>query len=108
MDKTLSGLNLDEIKAWLQGAEKVDEFEYYDFLPGAKWASEAEKAKAQPVREVLDFLNANFTESVDSFVEVQVKAFKSGRHQVIVRKIMATASKREATKIAVLNYNKPI
>ena len=107
MDTTLSGLHIDEITAWLRGVEKIDEFEYYDFMPGSKWASDSENVKGKPVREVLDFLNNNFTESVDSFVEVQMKAFKSGRHQVIVRKIKATASKREITKIAVLSYNKP-
>jgi len=62
--------------------------------------------KGQPVREVLDFLNTHFTESLDSAAEVQKKAFKSGRHQVIVRKITITASTREITKIAVLSYNK--
>jgi hypothetical protein len=106
VDTTHSGLHIDEITAWLQGVEKIDEFEYYDFLPGAKWATESENVKAKPVREVLDFLNSNFTETVDSFVEVQMKAFKSGRHQVIVRKIAAKALKREITKIAVLDYNK--
>lgn len=106
MDTTLSGLHIDEITAWLQGVEKIDEFEYYDFMFGAKWAAESENVKGKPVREVLDFLNNGFMESVDSFVEVQMKAFKSGRHQVIVRKITATASKHEITKIAVLNYSK--
>ena len=107
MDTTLSGLHIDEITAWLRGVEKIDEFEYYDFMPGSKWASDSENVKGKSVREVLDFLNNDFTESLDSFVEVQMKAFKSGRHQVIVRKIKATASKREITKIAVLSYNKP-
>lgn len=106
-DTTLSGLHIDEITAWLQGVEKIDKFEYYDFVPGAKRASESESVKEKPVREVLDFLNTRFTESLDSFVQVQMKAFGSGRHQVIVRKIMTTASKREITKIAVLNFKKP-
>lgn len=107
-DTKLGGLNLDEIKAWLQGVKRVEEFEYYDFLPGARGPSESQKVKWQPVEEVLDFLAAHFTESVDSFVEVQKKEFKSGRHQVIVRKITAIPSKREITKIAVLNYNKSL
>ncbi len=106
MDTTVKGLNQDEIAAWLQGVEKIDDFKYYYFAPGAKKPAESRDVKRQPVREVLDFLNANFIESIDSFVEVQKKAFKSGRQQVIVRKITVTASTREITRIAVLNYNK--
>ncbi len=107
-DVTLSGPNPDEITAWLQGVERVDGFEYYEYAPGVKWPLESEEVKGKPVREVLDFLSTEFTESLDSFVEVQKKVFKSGRHQVIVRKITAISSKRETTKIAVLNYNKSL
>lgn len=105
-DTTIRGFNLDEIAAWLQGLGKIDGFKYYYFAPGAKRPTESLDVKGQPVKEVLDLLNANFTESADSFVEAQKKVFKSGRHQVIVRKITVTASKREITKIAVLNYSK--
>jgi len=46
-------------------------------------------------------------ESVSSFVEVQKKAFRSRRQQVIVREFAVTGSKSEITKIAVLDYSKP-
>lgn len=105
-DTTVRGFNLHEITAWMQGVEKIDDFKYYYFAPGAKKPTESRDVKRQPVGEVLDFLNANFVESVDSFVEVQKKVFKSGRRQVIVRKVTVTASTREIIGIAVLSYSK--
>ena len=59
------------------------------------------------MREVLDFLNVHFMESVNSFVEVQRKAFRSGRYEVIVREMAVAGSASEITKIAVLTYSKP-
>jgi len=103
---TLKGLNLDEIAVWLQGVEKVGEFKYYCFALGANKPTESKSVKGQPVREVLDFLNIHFMESVNSYVEVQKKAFRSGKYQVIVREIAVTGSASEITKIAVLNYRK--
>lgn len=102
----MSGLHIDEIAAWLQGVDEINDFKYYYFMLGAKKPTESRVVKGQPVGEVLDFLKANFIESTDSFVEVQKKAYKSGRHQVIVRKIAVTASTREITRIAVLDYSK--
>jgi len=103
---TLKGLNLDEIAVWLQGVEQVGEFKYYCFALGANKPTESKSVKDQPVREVLDFLNIHFMESVNSYVEVQKKAFRFGKYQVIVREIAVTGSTSEITKIAVLNYRK--
>lgn len=105
-DTTLDGLHLDEIAGWLKGVEKVDEFKYFSFELGAKAPAESTNVKDQTVREVLDFLKTHFTESVSSFVEVQKKAFRSGRQQVIVREMAVAGSTSEITKIAVLNYRK--
>jgi len=102
----MRGLDLDEMAIWLRDVGKIDEFRYYYFALGAKKPTESKKVRGQLVREVLDLLSTHFTETADSFVEVQKKAFKSGRHQVIVRQITVIGSKRETTKIAVLNYSK--
>jgi len=102
----MRGLDLDEVARWLHDVGKIDEFRYYYFALGAKKPTESKKVKGQLVREALDFLSTHLTESASSFVEVQKKVFKSGRHQVIVRQITVAASKREITKIAILNFNK--
>lgn len=104
---TLKGLNPDKITQWLQDIEKIDEFKYYYFAIGAKRPTESKSVKDQTVREVLDFLNIHFTESINSYVEVQKKAFGSRRHQIIVRENAVTGTTSEITRIAVLNYSKP-
>jgi hypothetical protein len=105
-DTTVRGFNVHEATVWMQGVKKIDDFKYYHFAPGANRPTESQHLKDQPVTELLDFLNADFVESVDSFVEVQRKVFMSGREQVIVRKIAVTASARDISKIAVLEYKK--
>jgi hypothetical protein len=105
-DTTKRGLDIDEMAEWLHDVEKIDEFRYYYFELGAKRPYESKKVKGQPVKEALGLISTDFAESINSYVEVQKKDFKSGRHQVIVRQITVTASERETTKIAVLNYSK--
>jgi hypothetical protein len=105
-DTTTSGFNVDEITAWLNNVERIEEFKYYYFAPGARRPTESKNQKNQPVAEIVSFLIDNFIESPDSFVEIQKKTFKSGKHEVIFRAINMAGTKREVTKLAVLNYRK--
>ncbi|HKZ95096.1 MAG TPA: hypothetical protein VJ249_11040 [Candidatus Bathyarchaeia archaeon] len=105
-DTTMRGFNIDEVTRWMDNVETVEKFKYYYYARDAKRPTESKNLTNQPVAEVLSFLSSHFVESPESFVEVQKKAFKSGRHQVIFKAIAATATRREITKIAILEYMK--
>ena len=105
---TTKGFNLSEVTGWMDKVEKIDEFKYYFFAPGARRPTESQNLKNQPVAEVLSFLNDHFVDSADSFIEIQKKVFKSGRHEVIFRSVFLVLDKREITKLAVLHYSKPV
>lgn len=100
-DTTLIGFNDAEIKNWLSNVKEINSLKYYNYLPGSKFPKESKILKNQPVREVLSFLNANFAESLNLFVEIQRKVYKSGRQQIIFRGINLDG---EITKIGVLNF----
>lgn len=106
-DTTARGFNAQEVAGWLDHVEKIDQFKYYLFAPGAKRPTESKNLKNQPVPQVLSFLTEHFVDSVDSYVEIQKKVFKSGRHEVIFRSAFVVLDKQEITKLAVLNYSKP-
>lgn len=104
-DRTTIGYNAEEVKEWLRSVEKVDSFKYYYYPPGAKFYTDSKDLKDQPTEEILSFLNSHFSESPNLFTEIQHKVFRSGRHEIIFRGINPNG---EITKIAVLNFTKPV
>ena len=102
-DETTRGFDLDQIRSWLVGIQEIDRLKYFYYAPGSKYPTGSKNLKTQPVTDVLSFLTSHFTESPNSFVEIQRKAFISGRQEIISREI---TSKGEITKIAVLDVKK--
>jgi len=102
-DRNIRGYNAEEIKNWLSNAKQIDSFKYYYYPPGRKFPTESKDLKNQPPEEVLSFLDSHFTESLEFFVELQQKVYKSGKQEVVLR---ATNKNGEITKIAVINFRK--
>lgn len=78
-DETTRGFNPDQIRSWLSGIHEIGRLKYYYYAPGSKYPTESKNLKTQPVTDVLSFLTIHFIESPNSFVEIQRKAFRSGR-----------------------------
>jgi len=103
-DETLRGYDAEKIESWLSNVNEIDNFKYYYYPPGARFPADSKNLKNQPAREALSFLNSHFSESLNFFVEIQHKVFRSGRHEIILRGINLNG---EITKIAVLNFQSP-
>jgi len=103
-DKITRGYEPEEVKSLLGGIKEVDKFEYYHFLPDRKFPRESKRLTNHPIEEVLSFLDGNFSESPDFFVEIHEKLYKSGRREIIFRRISTTG---EITKLAVVSLRKP-
>ena len=100
-DKTVKGYEAEEIKKWLSDVKEIDSLKYYFYLSGSKFPSEAKTLKNQPAEEVLSFLNSRFHESLELFVEIQRKGFKSGRWEIIFR---GRNPKGEIVRLCVLKF----
>lgn len=104
-DRTTVGYNAEKIKSWLSNIKEIDNFRYYYYPPGSKFPAQSKDLKNQPPRDVLSFLEAHFSESSNLFTEIQHKVYRSGKQEIILRGINLNG---EITKIAVLNFRKPI
>jgi len=103
-DKITRGYKPEEVKSLLGDIKEVDKFEYYYFLPSSKFPRESKRLTNQPIEEVLSFLDGNFSESPDFFVEIHQKLYKSGKREIIFRQI---STKGEITRLAVVALRKP-
>jgi len=100
-DRTVKGYEAEEIKKWLSDVKEISTLKYYYYPPSSKFPSESKNLKNQPAEEVLSFLNSHFSESLELFVEIQRKGFKSGRWEIIFR---GRNPKGEIIKLCVLNF----
>ena len=103
-DKTIEGYRPNEIQQLLNGIKNVETFQYYYYMPGFKYPTEAEKTKNQPTEEILSFLNQHFTESLSLHTEIQHKTYKSGRCQIILK---GRDPKNEITRLCVVEVKRP-
>jgi len=102
-DRTTKGYEAEEIKKWVSDVKEIDTLKYYYYLPDSKKPSESKTLKNQPTEEVLSFLNGHFSESLELFVEIQRKGFKSGRWEMILR---GRNPKGEIMRLCVLNFRR--
>jgi len=83
-DTTVNGYNPEEIRKWLS-AKEIDNLKYYYYLPSSKFPRESRNLKTPSPEQAISFLNGRFSETLDLFVEIQHKEFKSGRHEIILK-----------------------
>lgn len=101
-DERIRGYNAEKIRNWLNNTEEID-LEYYSYALGSKLPTESKHLKNQSIGDVVSFLKSHFSESMDFFVEIQKKVYRSGKWEIVLR---GRNLKGEITKLGVLNFKK--
>jgi len=104
-EKITRGYKPEEVKSLFGDIKEVDSVEYYYFLPDRKFPRESKRLANHPIEEVLSFLDGNFSESPDFFVEIHQKLYKSGKCEIIFRRI---SIRGEITRLAVVTLRKAL